>query len=177
MYLFVHKDFLGLYILTETSQHYFVYRRNLTVHTRASTWYIIYILLIYCIDAPQRIVIKSLYNTALPFSILNRIIPQQESLVLYNQSVFYAFYSTYLNFIRMRSQRREFQSEIESANLAKRANLSFFIMLCGISCELAGCVHRHCGLRVYDSRLKPNQILISYTLARSAKLSRLSSSL
>jgi hypothetical protein len=31
------------------------------------------------------------------------------------------------------------------------------------------------GLRVHNSRLRPNQILVSYTLARSAKLSRLSS--
>jgi hypothetical protein len=29
-------------------------------------------------------------------------------------------------------------------------------MLCGISCELAGCVHQ-LRLRVHDSRLRPNQ--------------------
>ncbi len=59
---------------------------------------------------------------------------------------------------------------------AKRANPSYFTMLCGISCELAGCVHRPIvDSRVHDSRLRPKQTLVSFSLARSAKLSRLSS--
>ncbi len=72
--------------------------------------------------------------------------------------------------------------KIESANPAqlsyKRANPRYFIMLYGISCEFAGCVHctpAYRGLRVHDSRLRPNQTLVSYTLAGLAQISRLSS--
>ncbi len=41
-------------------------------------------------------------------------------------------------------------SQLTPLGKAKRAR--YFILLCGISCELAGCVHR---LRVHDSRLRP----------------------
>jgi hypothetical protein len=57
-------------------------------------------------------------------------------------------------------------SQLTSLSLAKRANPRYFIQLCGISCQLAGCVNR-----VHDSRLMPNQTLVSYTLAVSAQLS------
>jgi hypothetical protein len=51
-------------------------------------------------------------------------------------------------------------------SLAKRANPRYLIMLCGFSCELAGCVHLPIhGLRVHDSRLRPNQTLVRFTLA------------
>jgi hypothetical protein len=33
-------------------------------------------------------------------------------------------------------------SQLTPLSQAKRANLRYFIKLCGISCELAGCVHR-----------------------------------
>jgi hypothetical protein len=33
-------------------------------------------------------------------------------------------------------------SQLTSLSLAKRANPRYFIQLCGISCELAGCVNR-----------------------------------
>ncbi len=70
--------------------------------------------------------------------------------------------------------RREFQSA-NPAQLSKQAN-PFFILLCGISCELAGCVHRPImNCRVQDSRLRPNKTLVNYTLAGLAQLSRLSS--
>ncbi len=52
-----------------------------------------------------------------------------------------------------------------SQKLSQLNSLSYFTMLCGINCELAGCVHWLSW---------PNQILVSYTLARSVKLSRLS---
>jgi hypothetical protein len=50
-------------------------------------------------------------------------------------------------------------------------------MLFGISCELAGCVHRPIvdSESTNDSWLRPNQTLVSYTLAGLAELSRLSS--
>jgi hypothetical protein len=53
----------------------------------------------------------------------------------------------------------------------------YFNMLYGISCELAGwlCTPAYRGIRVHDSRLRPNQTLVSYTLAGLAELSRLSS--
>jgi hypothetical protein len=51
---------------------------------------------------------------------------------------------------------------------AKRANPRYFSMLCG-SCELAGCRKpAYRGLRAYDSRLRPHQTLVSYTLANLA---------
>jgi hypothetical protein len=43
-------------------------------------------------------------------------------------------------------------------------------MLCGISCELAGSVHWPIVDSVHDSRLRPKQTLVSYTLAKPAKL-------
>ncbi len=53
---------------------------------------------------------------------------------------------------------------------AKWANPRYFIKLCGNSCdcELAGCVQRPIAIvdsRVHDSRMRPNQTLVSYTLA------------
>jgi hypothetical protein len=33
-------------------------------------------------------------------------------------------------------------SQLTTLSLAKRANTRYFTLLCGISCELAGCVHR-----------------------------------
>ncbi len=74
---------------------------------------------------------------------------------------------------------RSFSQKIESANpaqLAKRANPRYFILLCGISCELAGYVHRP----IVDSESMiagwgQTKTLVSYTLAGLAELSRLSS--
>ncbi len=81
MYLFVHKD-----LLTDTSQHCFLYKRNFNcLHTRVCrVYYFIFwgredwgfclsyvaSIVMYCVDAPRRIVTKSLYRTVLPFSIL-----------------------------------------------------------------------------------------------------------
>ncbi len=46
-------------------------------------------------------------------------------------------------------------SQLLPLRWAKWANPRYFILPCGISCELAGCVHR----------LRPIQTLVSYTLA------------
>jgi hypothetical protein len=61
--------------------------------------------------------------------------------------------------------------------LRQLTQLRCFILLCGISCELAGCVHRPTvdSESMHDSRLKPNQTLVSYSLAGLAKLNLLSS--
>ncbi len=65
-------------------------------------------------------------------------------------------------------------SHLSPLSSAKRSNPKCFIMLCGISCELAGCVHTpaYRGLRVHDSLLRPNQTLVIYTLAGLAKSTR-----
>jgi hypothetical protein len=44
IYVFVHKDHIGLQILTDTSERYFVYRKNLTVRMCASKGTLLYIL-------------------------------------------------------------------------------------------------------------------------------------
>jgi hypothetical protein len=50
----------------------------------------------------------------------------------------------------------------------------FIMLLCGISCEIAGCVHRPIvESRVQYSRLSPNRTLVSYTLAGLAKPAKL----
>jgi hypothetical protein len=58
-------------------------------------------------------------------------------------------------------------SQLTPLSQAKRADPRYFIMLCGISCEKAGCVNRPIvDSQVHDSRLRPNQTLFSYTLAK-----------
>jgi hypothetical protein len=49
-------------------------------------------------------------------------------------------------------------SQLTPLSKAKRDNPMYFMLLYGISCELAGCVRTYRGLRVHDSRLRPNQI-------------------
>jgi hypothetical protein len=63
-------------------------------------------------------------------------------------------------------------SQLTPLRSAKRANPRYFIMLCGISCELAGCVHRP----IMDSEsaeAKPNLsqlYLCRLSLAKPAKI-------
>ncbi len=47
-----------------------------------------------------------------------------------------------------------FSQKMETASWAQPANPKCFILLCRISCELAGCVHQPI---VHDSQLRPNK--------------------
>ncbi len=87
--MYVYREPTGLYILPKGLQ-YFVYRRNFNwphgCVYRVQLYYNlregdrgfwlcdVTSLVMYCIDVPQRIVTKSLYRTALPFSLLNSAI-------------------------------------------------------------------------------------------------------
>jgi hypothetical protein len=53
-----------------------------------------------------------------------------------------------------RARYGSFSQKIETASCAKPANPKCFMLLCRISCELAGCVHQPI---VHDSRLRPNK--------------------
>ncbi len=53
-----------------------------------------------------------------------------------------------------RARCGSFSQKIETASWAKPANPKYFMLLCRISCELAGCVHQPF---VHDSWLRPNK--------------------
>ncbi len=54
------------------------------------------------------------------------------------------------------------EAGVSVRKLSQLAPLRYLIMLCGISCELAGCEHR---LGVHDSRLMPDQTSVNCTIA------------
>ncbi len=67
-------------------------------------------------------------------------------------------------------------SQLTPLSSAKQATPRYFIMLCGISCMWVSrlCTPAYRGLRVHESQMRPNQTLVSYTLAGLSELSRLS---